>query len=71
MNVHELYVLEHKIRKKKFRLSICLSVCTLGDLQKFSGCTITFEEVSASKQNLVGVFYVKNVALVLKSKVKL
>ena len=31
--------------------------------------TITFEGVSGSKQNLVGVFYVWNVGLVLKSKV--
>ena len=30
--------------------------------------TITFEGVSGSKQNLVGVFYVWNVGLVLKSK---
>ena len=32
--------------------------------------TITFEGVSGSKQNLVGVFYVWNVGLVMKSKVK-
>ena len=32
--------------------------------------TITFEGVSGSKQNSVGVFYVWNVGLALKSKVK-
>ena len=32
--------------------------------------TITFERVSGSEQNLVGVFYVWNVGLVLKCKVK-
>ena len=74
MNVHVLYVLEDKTSKKKFRLSICLSVCLS---VRMSGCTwtfatdtITFEGVSGSKQNLVGVFYVWNVGLVLKSKVK-
>ena len=27
MNVHVLYVLEDKTRKKKFRLSVCLPAC--------------------------------------------
>ena len=64
MNVHVLYVLEDKTsNKKNFRLSVCLTVCLSVD-------TITFEGVSGSKQNLVGVFYVWNVGLVLKSKVK-
>ena len=66
MNVRVLYVLEDKTSKKNFRLSVCLSVCTW----TFAMDTITFEWVSGSKQNLVGVFYVWNVGLVLKSKVK-
>ena len=45
MNVHVL-LSEHKISKKKFRLPVCLAVDT-----------ITFEGVSRSKRNLVGVFY--------------
>ena len=59
------------------RLSVCRSVCLPVYL---SGClavctwtfhvdTISFEGVSGSKQNLVGVFYVWNIGLVLKSKV--
>ena len=36
----------------------------------FAVDTIIFEGVSGSKQNLMGVFYVWNVGLVLKSKVK-
>ena len=63
MNVHVLYVLEDKTSKK---ISVCLSGCTW----TFAVDTITFEEVSGSKQNLVGVFYVWNVGLVSKSKVK-
>ena len=77
MNVHVLYVLEYKTTTKKC-LSACLSVC-------LSGCTyvctyvrtwilavdtIIFEGVSGFKQNLVGVFYVWNRGLELKSKVK-
>ena len=50
-NVHVLYVLKDKTSKKN---SVCLSVCTW----TFDVDTITFEEVSGSKQNLVGVFYV-------------
>ena len=77
MNVHVLYILEHKMSKKN---SVCLSVCLFVCLY---GCTyvrgstwilavgtIAFEGVSGSKQNLVGVFYVWNVGLVLKSKVQ-
>ena len=66
MNVHVLYVLEDKTSKKKFRLSVCLSGCTWN----FAVDTIIFEGISGSKQNLVGVFYVRNVGLVLKFKVK-
>ena len=61
-NVHVLYVLEDKKSKKKIRL--CVRTWT------FPVDTIIFEGVSGSKQNLVGVFYVWNVGLVLKSKVK-
>ena len=71
MNVHVLYVLEDKTSKKKyFRLSVGLSVCLSGCTWTFAVDTITFEEVSESKQNLVGVFYVWNEGLVLQSKVK-
>ena len=58
MNVHVFYVLELKTKEQKFRLSICISVCTLGHLCVLSGCKITFEGVRASNQNWVGVFYV-------------
>ena len=47
-----------------------LSVCTYVRTWTFHVDTITFEGVSGSKPNLVGVFYVWNVGLVLKSKVK-
>ena len=50
--------------------SVCLSVWMSGCTWTFAVDTITFEGVSGSKQNLVGVFYVWNVGLVLKSKVK-
>ena len=53
-NVHAFYVLEDKTSEKNFRLTICLSVCPW----TFHVDTITFEGVSGSKQNLVGVFYV-------------
>ena len=43
-----IFMLEDKTSKKN---SVCLSVRTYVD-------TITFEGVSGSKQNLVGVFYV-------------
>ena len=57
-------------KKKKFRLSVCLDVWLYVRTWTFHMDTITFEGVSRSKQNLVGVFYVWNVGLVLKSKVK-
>ena len=41
-----------------------------GCLYNVFRCTTTFEGVSASKQTLVDVFYVENVVLVLKSKVR-
>ena len=71
-NVHVLYVLEDKTSTKKFP-SVCLSVCLSDYLAvhtwTFHVDTITFKGVSGYKQNLVGVFYVWNVGLVLKSKV--
>ena len=69
-NVHDLYVLEDKTIKKKFRLSVCLDVWPYVRTWTFHVDTITFEGVSGSKKNLVGFFYVWNVGLVLKSKVK-
>ena len=65
VHFHVLYVLEDKASTKKFP-SVCLAVRTW----TFDVDTITFAGVSGSKQNLVGVFYVLNVGLVLKSKVK-
>ena len=64
MNVHVLWVLKLKKKKKKKKkklLSVCLHVCTyvrpfcphLSCPQNLSARTITFERVSASKQNLV------------------
>ena len=58
-----------KWAKKIFRLSVCLDVWMYVRTWTFHVDTITFEGVSGSKQNLVGVFYVWNVGLVLKSKV--
>ena len=69
MNVHVLYMLKDKSSKKKFP-SVCLSVCLYVRTWTFHVDTITFEGISGSKQNLVGVFYVWNVGLLLKSKVK-
>ena len=64
-NVHVLYVLEDKTSKKNnFRLSVCLSVGLSVRTWTFHVDTITFEGVSGSKQNMVGVFYVWNVGLV-------
>ena len=70
-------VLEDKTSEKKFPsvcMSVCLDVCLDVWLYvrtwTFHADTITCEGVSGSKQNLVGVFYVWNVGLVLKSKVK-
>ena len=57
--------LRRQNKQKKFP-SVCLSVRTW----TFHVDTITFEGVSGCKQNLSGVFYVWNVGLVLKSKVK-
>ena len=56
-NVHHLYVLEDKTSEKKFP-SVCLSVWMYVRTWTFHVDTITFEGVSGSKQNLVGVFYV-------------
>ena len=52
-NVHYLYVLEYKTSQKKFP-SVWMYVRTW----TFHVDTITFEGVSGSKQNLVGVFHV-------------
>ena len=57
------------------RPSVCLSVCLpVRPSVCLAGCTYvdtrTSKGVNGSKQNLVGVFYVWNVGLVLKSKVK-
>ena len=64
-NVHILYILEDKTSTQKnssVYLSLCLDVCLSGCLPvctwTFDVDTITFEGVSGSKQNLVGVFYV-------------
>ena len=58
-----------KRAKKNFRLSVCLDVWMYVRAWTFHVDTITFEGVSGSKQNWVGVLYVWNVGLVLKSKV--
>ena len=47
-----------KQAKKNFRLSVCVSVWMNVRTWTFHVDTITFEGVSESKQNLVGVFYV-------------
>ena len=67
-NVYDFYVLEDKTSQQKFP-SVCLDVWMYVRTWTFHVDTITFEGVSGSKQNLVGVFYVWNVGLVLKSKV--
>ena len=76
MNVYVLYMLKDKRSNKKLSpvcLSVCRSVCLSVWMYvrtwTFHVGTITFEGVSGSKQNLVGVFYVWNVSLSLKSKV--
>ena len=61
--------LRRKNEQKKFP-SVCLDVWLYVRTWTFAVVTITFEGLSGSKQNLVGVFYVWNVGLVLKSKVK-
>ena len=58
MNVHVLYMLKDKRSKKNFPLSACLDVWMYVRTWTFHVDTITFEGVSGSKQNLVGVFYV-------------
>ena len=68
MNVHILYVLEEKTSKKN--PCVCLSVWLYVRTWILAVGTITLKGVSGSNQNLVGVFYVWNVGLVLKSKVK-
>ena len=55
INVHFLYVLEDKTSTKKFP-SVCLSVRLSARTWTFDVYTITFEGVSGSKQNLMGVF---------------
>ena len=56
-NVHDFYVLEDKTSQKKFPY-VCLSVWMYIRTWTFHVDTITFEGVSGSKQNLVGVFHV-------------
>ena len=63
-NVYDFYVLEDKTSQKNFR-PVWMYVRTW----TFHVDTITFEGVSGSKQNSVGVFHVWNVGLVLESKV--
>ena len=48
MNVHVLSVLDLKISTKKVRLPVCLWVPSVD--------TISFEGVTGSKRNLVGVY---------------
>ena len=60
-NVHDFYVLEDKTSQKKFPsvcLSVWMSVWMYVRTWTFDVDTITFEGVSGSKQNLVGVFHV-------------
>ena len=60
-NFYDFYVLEDKTSQKKcpsICLSVCLSVWMYVCTWTFHVDTITFEGVSGSKQNLVGVFYV-------------
>ena len=67
-NFYDYYILEDQTSQKKFP-SVWMSVWMYVRTWTFHVDTITFEGVSGSKQNLVGVFYVWNVGLVLKSKV--
>ena len=57
-------------QNKRKKISVRPSVRPSGCMWTYAVDTITFEGVSGSKRNLVGVFYVWNVGLVLKSKVK-
>ena len=70
MNVHVLYVLEQKTKEMSICVSVCLSGCLAVRTWILAVDTITFQGVSGSKQNFVGDFYVWNVGLVLKSRVK-
>ena len=71
------FVCLRRQNKQKKCPSVCLSVCQSRCLHvwmyvrtwTFHVDTITFEGVSGSKQNLVGVFHVWNVGLAFKSKV--
>ena len=58
--------------KQKKNPSVCLSgwLCVRVYARRFGLWTHTFEGVSGSKRNSVGVFYIWNVNLVLKTKVK-
>ena len=60
---------QNKQQKISVGLPVCLSGCLAVRTWTFHVDTITFEGVSGCKKNLVGVFYVWNVRLVLKSKV--
>ena len=60
---------QNKPKKTSVCLRVCLSVWMYVRTWTFHVDTITLEGESGSKQNSVGVFYVWNVGLVLKSKV--
>ena len=62
-------ILFFKPKKISVCLSVCLDVWMYVRTWTFHVDTITFEGVSGSKQNLVGVFCVWNVGLELKSEV--
>ena len=64
-----IFCMSEKTQQAKKCPSVRLSGCLAVRTWIFHVDTITFEGVSGSKQNLVGVFYVWNVSLVLKSKV--
>ena len=55
MNVHVFYVLEHKKANKNFGSSVCLSGCLAVRTWILAVGTITFEGVSGSKRNFVGI----------------
>ena len=56
-NFYDYYILEDQTSQKKFP-SVWMSVWMYVRTWTFHVDTITFEGVSGSKQNLVGVFYV-------------
>ena len=62
MNVHVIYVLEHKTSKKT---SVCLSGCTYVRTWTLAVDTITFERLNGCKKKLVRAIYVWNVGSVL------